>query len=704
MPSPERPKRSIEDTDIEVDLDLGLDSKVTGIRFSKHLRTGIKATSPRRNIDDYEDQNSDSLENDINSKKNDQKNNKDEGASSFSSKGFNDVVNDPDLVSLRSDDGLDNVEDRYLNDGDVGVNDNDNDSMSNGFNYDDKISSITSNKKDNYDNKSDVNNDEFDVFSNNDEQDPSNKDSRKYSQISSDSLISLNNKLYARTLVSTKEAGMVIGKSGTNIHNIREESGARVTISGNVPNTHDRVMTIIGSHENVIKAISLISNSLIHEVNEEKSSMLDGNDETLNKVEKDVQVEKKVVNIDNKDVENEGNEENESKQETESIDNYSIKDESEIADDKVDDKEKSNEIKTDNQNPESKATLRILITNSKMGYIIGKGGSSIKMIQEKSGAKIIAHTEILAGSNERVVTLIGTPEQLFVATDEIFNILSSKSSGDRNNRDNLFQPCNGLNYTTILSGNASNSINNSSGNNNNGNRRDNYRQLKGRRITGFKNQNYGGYNNTNNSNYNGNNNYNGSNGYNNNNNGYSEQKSKYYNGEQSQDFSNGRIDRRNNGNHSNTVNNDRRSNFNYNRQNQNHQNNFNNQQPHMNHHGSYQSNNQFSMQAPQYGGYNSPMMQNTHIQPVSQQIYIPKDIVGAIIGKNGNNINRIRKSSGCQIKIEETNGNGENRLVSVTGTFEGTNVAVYMLYENIEREKKRIESMNINSNNSENNN
>ena len=49
-------------------------------------------------------------------------------------------------------------------------------------------------------------------------------------------------------------------------------------------------------------------------------------------------------------------------------------------------------------------------------------------------------------------------------------------------------------------------------------------------------------------------------------------------------------------------------------------------------------------------------------QPLTQQIYIPNDMVGAIIGKGGAKINEIRQLSGSVIKINEPQDNSNERL------------------------------------------
>ncbi|KIW02919.1 uncharacterized protein PV09_05965 [Verruconis gallopava] len=77
-------------------------------------------------------------------------------------------------------------------------------------------------------------------------------------------------------------------------------------------------------------------------------------------------------------------------------------------------------------------------------------------------------------------------------------------------------------------------------------------------------------------------------------------------------------------------------------------------------------------------------------QPMTQQIYIPNDMVGAIIGKGGAKINEIRQLSGSVIKINEPQDNSNERLVTITGTQECNQMALYMLYSRLESEKHRI--------------
>lgn len=70
-------------------------------------------------------------------------------------------------------------------------------------------------------------------------------------------------------------------------------------------------------------------------------------------------------------------------------------------------------------------------------------------------------------------------------------------------------------------------------------------------------------------------------------------------------------------------------------------------------------------------------------QPLTQQIYIPNDMVGAIIGKGGAKINEIRHLSGSVIKINEPQESSNERLVTITGTAECNQMALYMLYSRL---------------------
>jgi heterogeneous nuclear rnp K-like protein 2 len=74
----------------------------------------------------------------------------------------------------------------------------------------------------------------------------------------------------------------------------------------------------------------------------------------------------------------------------------------------------------------------------------------------------------------------------------------------------------------------------------------------------------------------------------------------------------------------------------------------------------------------------------------TQNISIPADMVGCIIGRGGTKISEIRKSSGARISIAKAphDESGE-RMFTIMGTNAANEKALYLLYENLEAEKMR---------------
>ncbi|KAI0304971.1 hypothetical protein BC826DRAFT_1089093 [Russula brevipes] len=61
--------------------------------------------------------------------------------------------------------------------------------------------------------------------------------------------------LTLRALVSTKDAGVIIGKGGKNVADLREQTGVKAGVSKVVPGVHERVLSISGSVESVAKLV-----------------------------------------------------------------------------------------------------------------------------------------------------------------------------------------------------------------------------------------------------------------------------------------------------------------------------------------------------------------------------------------------------------------------------------------------------------------
>lgn len=62
-----------------------------------------------------------------------------------------------------------------------------------------------------------------------------------------------NEVLTLRSLVSTKDAGVIIGKGGKNVAELREATAVKAGVSKVIPGVHERVLTVTGSVEGVAK-------------------------------------------------------------------------------------------------------------------------------------------------------------------------------------------------------------------------------------------------------------------------------------------------------------------------------------------------------------------------------------------------------------------------------------------------------------------
>lgn len=66
-----------------------------------------------------------------------------------------------------------------------------------------------------------------------------------------------------RAIVSSKEAGVIIGKGGKNVADLRDETGVKAGVSKVVQGVHDRVLTVTGGLEQISKAYSIVTKALL---------------------------------------------------------------------------------------------------------------------------------------------------------------------------------------------------------------------------------------------------------------------------------------------------------------------------------------------------------------------------------------------------------------------------------------------------------
>lgn len=78
----------------------------------------------------------------------------------------------------------------------------------------------------------------------------------------------------------------------------------------------------------------------------------------------------------------------------------------------------------------------------------------------------------------------------------------------------------------------------------------------------------------------------------------------------------------------------------------------------------------------------------------TQNISIPSDMVGCIIGRGGGKINEIRQQSGAKISIaKDAHDESGERMFTITGSSEALEKALFLLYGQLEGEKeKRIQN------------
>lgn len=69
--------------------------------------------------------------------------------------------------------------------------------------------------------------------------------------------------LTLRAIVSSKEAGVIIGKAGANVAELRDKTGVRAGVSKVVPGVHDRVLTVLGQLEGISEAYGLVADGLL---------------------------------------------------------------------------------------------------------------------------------------------------------------------------------------------------------------------------------------------------------------------------------------------------------------------------------------------------------------------------------------------------------------------------------------------------------
>lgn len=85
---------------------------------------------------------------------------------------------------------------------------------------------------------------------------------------------------------------------------------------------------------------------------------------------------------------------------------------------------------------------------------------------------------------------------------------------------------------------------------------------------------------------------------------------------------------------------------------------------------------------------------------LKQDVQIPNDFVGSVIGKGGYKISQLRQQSGSNIKVNDPVPNSSERVVSIVGPPECNEYAIVLINNVIENEKRKNRNNQNNRNNS----
>lgn len=168
-----------------------------------------------------------------------------------------------------------------------------------------------------------------------------------------------------RVLISSKEAGCIIGQNGSVIVLIREETNTKAAILKFQPGCHERILTVLGEIQDIAKAVSYFAQALLD-------------------------AGPSVFSV---------------------HPHFPLKQLSPVPN-------KENET----------TTLRLLIPNAQIGSLIGTGGTRIQEFQRTCNVIVIVSKSFLPNSNERLVELQGSVDNLYDVLRLILKCIHGQSS------------------------------------------------------------------------------------------------------------------------------------------------------------------------------------------------------------------------------------------------------------------------------------
>lgn len=180
-------------------------------------------------------------------------------------------------------------------------------------------------------------------------------------------------KWHQRILLPARAIGCIIGKGGCKIKEIRAETGAMMIIKGETQ--PERLVTAIGDAECVSKVVKMIGANMISDFQDDQRGR------------------------------------------------------------------KPPRIMAKGQKPpqEHEVQICLLLAEHDCGPIIGRKGSRITTYVQETGCQVYVHNDYfsgqnLPGSNEKVVTITGSPDSLEICMNKILQILTDEGQGSKGTR------------------------------------------------------------------------------------------------------------------------------------------------------------------------------------------------------------------------------------------------------------------------------
>ncbi|GFP84111.1 kh domain-containing protein at4g18375 [Phtheirospermum japonicum] len=234
---------------------------------------------------------------------------------------------------------------------------------------------------------------------------------QKSSALGSDnaSLLGSSSSKVIRVLFSASRIGGIIGKGGSTISQIRQETGAKVRVEESVPGCDERVILIVGSD----KDNEIVSEQVKSEGNVTKSPDVGENCEEHGESD-----EKQAVPV--------ADSRSEKEKDSSSVQRALLV----VFDKMVDILSEKSEGDEESKRPAS-AVVRLLVFSGQVGCLLGKAGSVIKQMSSESGAQIrILPKDKLpccASSSDEVVQISGKLDAIKKALQSVSQQLLENS-------------------------------------------------------------------------------------------------------------------------------------------------------------------------------------------------------------------------------------------------------------------------------------